>query len=283
MARGACGYIQAIPMVMHSFHACVYFVVGFSFHWSHMTVHASRFTALRLLVQSLNHTNKKHHQTTFWPFVWGINWWQIDLPAQMASDAQSISISWRHHGLALCCFTVIWYRSISPMSFSVTSLSLRLYPTASEAVLTWWRHQMEAFSALLAICAGNSPVPGEFPAQRPVTRSFDVFFDLRLNQRLSKQWWGWWFETLPRPLWRHCNEGHYICLPYISGCLHRHWGNAWMSMNQAWRTLVNKPYVSARVWIYKTKQSRIVHFSWVILQQSTLEFAISGKTCPWTR
>ena len=30
---------------------------------------------------------------------------------------------------------------------------------------------METFSALLAICAGNSPVPGEFPAQRPVTRS----------------------------------------------------------------------------------------------------------------
>ena len=47
-----------------------------------------------------------------------------------------------------------------------------------------WRHQMETFSALLAICAGNSPVFGEFPAaQRPVTRSFDVFFYLRLNQR----------------------------------------------------------------------------------------------------
>ena len=47
------------------------------------------------------------------------------------------------------------------------------------------------FSALLALCAGNSPVPGEFPAQRPVTRSFDVFFDLRLNKRLSKQSRGW--------------------------------------------------------------------------------------------
>ena len=41
---------------------------------------------------------------------------------------------------------------------------------------SWWRHQMETFLALLAICAGNSPVSGEFPAQRPVTRSFDVFF-----------------------------------------------------------------------------------------------------------
>ena len=44
--------------------------------------------------------------------------------------------------------------------------------------IPWWRHQMEFFYALLAICAGNSPVTGEFPAQRPVTQSFDVFFDL---------------------------------------------------------------------------------------------------------
>ena len=78
----------------------------------------------------------------------------------------------------------------------------------------WWRHQMETFSALLAICAGNSPVPGEFPAQMPVKRSFDVFFDLRLNKRLSKQSWGWWFETLSRPLWRHCNDQYNLT----------HWG-----------------------------------------------------------
>ena len=64
---------------------------------------------------------------------------------------------------------------------------------------------METFSALLAICAGNSPVIGEFLAQRPVTWSFDVFFDLRLNEWLSKQSWGWWFETPTRPLWRHSN------------------------------------------------------------------------------
>ena len=41
--------------------------------------------------------------------------------------------------------------------------------------IAWCRHQMETFSALLAICAGNSPVTSEFPAQRPVTQSFDVF------------------------------------------------------------------------------------------------------------
>ena len=46
---------------------------------------------------------------------------------------------------------------------------------------------------------------GEFLTQRPVRRSFDVFFDMRLNKHFSKQSWGWWFETLLRPLWRHSN------------------------------------------------------------------------------
>ena len=58
---------------------------------------------------------------------------------------------------------------------------------SSEIALIWWRLEMETFSALLAICAGDSQVPGEFPLQRPVTRSFNVFIDLRLNKRLSKQ------------------------------------------------------------------------------------------------
>ena len=73
--------------------------------------------------------------------------------------------------------------------------------------MTWWRHQMETFSALLAICAGSSPTPRKkFPAQRPVARNVDIFFDLRLNKRLSKQPWDWWFETLSHPLWRHRND-----------------------------------------------------------------------------
>ena len=65
--------------------------------------------------------------------------------------------------------------------------------------------------ALLAICAGKSSVPGEFPTQRPVTRSLDVYFDLRPNKRLSKQWWCWWFETPSRPLWRHLNAATPCC------------------------------------------------------------------------
>ena len=72
----------------------------------------------------------------------------------------------------------------------------KILATGSTTRVTWWRHQMETFSVLLALCAGNSPVTGEFPTQRPVTRSFDVFFDLRLNKRLSKQPCGWWIETL---------------------------------------------------------------------------------------
>ena len=98
-----------------------------------------------------------------------------------------------------------WYRQTS-------TRWLQMYPCKKVAIHkprrhlviqgnAWWRHQMDTFSALLAICAGNSPVTGEFPAQRPATRSFDVFFDLRLNKQFSKQSWGWWFEPPSRSLW----------------------------------------------------------------------------------
>ena len=60
-------------------------------------------------------------------------------------------------------------------------------------------------SQLLTLCARNSLVTNEFPSQRSVARSFDVFFDLRLNKRLSKQSTRRWFETPWRSLWRHCN------------------------------------------------------------------------------
>ena len=105
--------------------------------------------------------------------------------------------------------------------FGLNELNTSILPTCT---LSWWRHQMETFCALLAICAGNSPVPGEFPTQRPVTRSCDVFYDLRLNKRLSKHWWGWWFETISRPLWRHRNGSarsvdHYGAHIYFSGLL----------------------------------------------------------------
>ena len=61
------------------------------------------------------------------------------------------------------------------------------------------------FRVTVPLC-GEFTGPGEFPAQRPVTWSFSVFFDLRLNKRLSKQWRGRWFKTLSHPFWRHRND-----------------------------------------------------------------------------
>ena len=101
----------------------------------------------------------------------------------------TIAIKYPHSLVALYCAVVLlWFTSVSHVFYQHDDVI-----------------KMESFSALLAICAGNSPVAGEFPAQRPVTLSFDVFFDLRLNKRLCEQSWGWWFETPSHPLWRHRN------------------------------------------------------------------------------
>ena len=82
------------------------------------------------------------------------------------------------------------------------------------SISSWWRHQMETFSALLALCAWNSPVNGEFPSERPVTRSFDIFFRLCPNKWLSKQSWGWWFET--RISYLHFKKIHYGTVSLIA-------------------------------------------------------------------
>ena len=87
------------------------------------------------------------------------------------------------------------------------------YNEPGNNIKTWWRHQMETFSVLLALCAGNSPVTGEFPSQRPVMQSFDNFFDLHQNKRLSTESRRWWLETPSYSLWRHCNgNGHVVWL-----------------------------------------------------------------------
>ena len=86
--------------------------------------------------------------------------------------------------------------------YQVSPHCLRRYLAMVHDDVIKWKKKS---SALLAFCVGNSPVTGEFLAQRPVTRSFDVFFDLSLNKRLSEQSWGWWFGTSSPPLWRHSN------------------------------------------------------------------------------
>ena len=65
--------------------------------------------------------------------------------------------------------------------------------------------KMTSSNGNISFCEGNSPVTGEFPSQRPVTRSFDVFFELHLNKLLSKPLICRWLETSVRSLWRHSN------------------------------------------------------------------------------
>ena len=78
----------------------------------------------------------------------------------------------------------------------------QIYTTPLHGDVIKWKH----FPCYWPFVRGIHRSPVNLPAQRPVTRSFDVFFDLRLNKRLSKQSWGWWFETPSRPLWRHCKD-----------------------------------------------------------------------------
>ena len=99
----------------------------------------------------------------------------------MASNAENVSIWWRHH--VKLTFTTL---ASERMLFMATSSNGNIFRVTGH------------------LC-GEFTSPGDFPAQRPVTRSFDVFFDLRPDKRLSKQPWGWWFETPSWSLWRQCN------------------------------------------------------------------------------
>ena len=94
--------------------------------------------------------------------------------------------------------TVCSTRQVAMNNVCPTFLVFNIH-THADCPLSWWRHQMKTFSALLAICVGISPVTGECPTQKPVARSFDVFFDLCRNKRLSKQSWGWYLR-------RHCTH-----------------------------------------------------------------------------
>ena len=175
---------------------------------------------------------KWKHFSRYWPVVRGIHWSPVNSPhkgqwcgALMVSLICAWITSWvnnrevddlrRHRGhydvtlmdclfenyneltLIYGCVDILWH------------LPLELHIYVSDMMTS---SNGNIFRVTGHLCGEftNSPVPGEFPTQRPVTRSFDVFFDLRLNKRLSKQSWGWWLKTLSHPLWRHRNElGHY--------------------------------------------------------------------------
>ena len=117
-----------------------------------------------------------------------------EFPAQMASNAENVSIWWRRHG--------DWHSSASRLQMNRFK-TVRIFYIDYTNIGT---RTIISSNIPCCVCMWNSSVTSEFPSQRPVTRSFDVFFDLCLNKRLSKQSWGWWFETPSYSLWRHCNE-----------------------------------------------------------------------------
>ena len=93
--------------------------------------------------------------------------------------------------------------------------------------VAWWHQddviKWKQFPRYWPFVRGNHRSTVNSPRKGPVTRSFDVFCDLCLNKWLSKQSWGWWFETPSRSLWRHCNvlrdstRFHATCLE-MCGC-----------------------------------------------------------------
>ena len=133
-----------------------------------------------------------------------------EFPSQMASDAKGVSndmaSSWTSKRvLPEGAKSHRFPNRITPWCGSVFYwCNLRVNGLSQRDRVNKRRHYTHC--RLLVLCEGNSTVTDEFPSKRPVTRGVDVFFDLLLNKQLSKQSWGWLFETPSRSLWRHCNE-----------------------------------------------------------------------------
>ena len=109
-------------------------------------------------------------------------------------------VKWATGTSGYTVYPIKYAHSFDALCFVVVSLSVH------DDVIKWNHFRV-------TICAGNSPVIGELPAQRPVTRSFDVFICAWINAWVNKQSRGWWFETPSRPLRRHCNVLVVSCDP----------------------------------------------------------------------
>ena len=128
---------------------------------------------------------------------------------------------------------------------------------------------------------GEFTGPGEFPAQRPVTWCFDVFFDLRLNKRLSKQPWGWWFEMPSWSLWRQCNAVD--CAQWRSAwALPYHFGNEsdyWIKSNIHNKTFVGKnfnPLIHFTSW-FSSQRVKLLHSEYLSCVQNGKLSHMSSK------
>ena len=151
-----------------------------------------------------------HHSAGRDQFRYAPSQWETSLHCNDVSNCvHSFIHSFIHSFMCTCdyenLYFVIFYCTLLENKLTTTLQTYYIagpYCPNPMPSTSWWHHEKETLSALLALCARNSPVTGEFPLQRPVTQSFDVFFDLRWNKLLSKQSWGWWSETPSRPLWR---------------------------------------------------------------------------------
>ena len=132
---------------------------------------------------------------TFW---WNLHHWLhpevvIVTTSSAASDENVVKI------VTFSFQWMLWNRHSSIVCIKAQQTIQLLSPLSKTFMMT---------SSNGSIFRVTCPLCGEFtgdPSQRPVTRSFDVFFDLHLNKRLRKQSWGCWFEMPLRRLWRHCN------------------------------------------------------------------------------
>ena len=193
-------------------------------HHSHdviMITIASQITSLTFVysIGYFDADQRKHQSSSSLAFVWGIhrNRWILRIKGQsrgkcfhLMTSSWSISryirVCIRAWGTHKCTEFMPWANSLTPdFSFGMMTLS-----------------NGNIFRATGPLC-GEFTGPGEFPAQRPVTRSFDVSFDLRPNKRLSKQPWGWRLETASWSLWRQYNGASttlgYIWLSYLISSL----------------------------------------------------------------
>ena len=133
---------------------------------------------------------------------------------------------------------------------------------------------METFSALLALCAGNSPGTGEFPSQRPVTRGFDVFVDLRPNKRLSKQSRGWWFERKCLKYWKYHIQVQQHSIRFLSMAEKRSW--SWHHQTMKNNVLVTPPQVMGGAYMHQWTGTSLVQ---VMACQATRHYLIILLSC----
>ena len=144
--------------------------VTYSHHWSNTDTYMRHFAWMSWIKRHVTHS---HHWSNTDTYMRHFAW-----------------MSWiKRHGTC----SHHWSNNLGTLSCGQVSVTLMM--TSSNGNI---------FLVTGHLC-GEFTSPSEFPAHRPVTQSFDVFFDLRLNKRLSKQSWGWWFEMISCPLSRYRN------------------------------------------------------------------------------